>query len=244
MKTHFFGKLAFFLVLAICIAPAVAGAYSLDSVYFNWSEVEQGMAKNDGQGQYMFASNFNVSVMDDNDAHLLDEYGQMDWFTAFCIEPDQAAKIGYKANYEVDLVAPSTVQGGLETAWLMENAEEYTPEEYADHSMGALQFAIWKVVKDYNAGYDFDLTGGNFYWTGISEKTGQLAGLYLDSLRNNFDATGLDGLYAASLHGDYQDFMIALPGVNAVPTPEPGSMILLAFGLIGMAGVGRKFQRK
>jgi hypothetical protein len=232
------------LCVAVAIAPAAAGAYSLNSVYFNWSDVEQGMAKNDGQGQYMFASDFNVSIMDENDAYLLDENGQMDWFTAFCIEPDQMAKTGYNANYEVDFVAPSTVQGGLETAWLMENAERYTPEEYAAHSMGALQFAIWKVVKDYTADYDFDLTGGNFYWTGISEETGDLAGMYLDSLRDYFDPTGLDGMYAASLHGDYQDFMVAVPGINAVPTPEPGSMVLLAFGLLGMAGVGRKLQHK
>lgn len=244
MKTQFFGKLAFFFVLAIGIFPAVAGAYALTSVTYDWRDIETARVMNNGRSMDAHAVDLNVSVIDENDAMVLDENGQKDWFTAFCIEPDQMAKTGKNVKYDVELVAPSMVQGGLEAAWLMENAARYTPDEYASNSIGALQFAIWKVVKDYDAGYDFDLTGGNFYWTDISQKTGDLAGMYLDSLRNDFDPTGLDGLYAASLHGDYQDFMIAVPGIGAAPVPEPASMVLLAFGLIGIAGMGRKFNRK
>jgi hypothetical protein len=244
MKTQFFGKLAFFLVLAIGVVPAAAGAYSLNSVLPNWGNLESARVVNNGRADTAYALDITVSVIDENDAILLDENGQKDWFTAFCIEPDQRAKTGRNANYDVELVAPSMVQGGLESAWLMENMDRYTPDEYASHSMAALQFAIWKVVKDYNTDYSFDLSGGNFYWTNIRKKTGELASMYLDNLRNYFDPTGLDGMYAASLHGDHQDFMIAAPGIGAAPVPEPASMVLLAFGLIGVAGMGRKFNRK
>lgn len=254
MNHRVFGKLAIFLVVALALAPAVAGAYALQSVYFDRQDKGLGVqvtsSGNTLTGGY--AGAFTVSVIDENDALLLDENGNTDWFTAFCIEPDQSAGIGENMNYDVELVAPSLVQGGLESAWLMEYADIYTDETYADYRIGALQLAIWEVIKDYTPTYDFDLSSGEFFWTDISNQngwfkaeTGELAGLYLDNLRNYFDPTGLDGMYAASLSDGYQDFMTTVPGIGgAVPTPEPGSMVLLAFGLLGMAGVGRKLHRK
>jgi hypothetical protein len=253
MNHRVFGKLAILLVVAVAMAPAVAGAYALQSVYFNQYDQGRGVQVTSSGQTYIgdLARGFTVSVIDENDALLLDENGDTDWFTAFCIEPDKNAGIGENLNYDVELVAPSLVQGGLESAWLMEYADGYTDDAYADYRIGALQLAIWEVIKDYNSAYDFDLSSGEFFWTDISDQngwfkaeTGELAGLYLDNLRNYFDPTGLDGMYAASLTGDYQDFIVNIPNINPVPTPEPGTMVLLAFGLMGMAGVGRKLQRK
>lgn len=251
MNRRIFRNAAILLCIAIGIVPAAAGAYSLDSVYFNQNDQGKNVRVTTSGHTYTggYAGAFTVSVIDENDAALLDETGNTDWFTAFCIEPDQDAKIGSHVNYDVDLVAPSLVQGGLEAAWLMEYSSQYTSAEYENYRIGALQLAIWEVIKDYNADYDFDLTGGDFFWTDISDEkswfkaeTGELAGMYLDNLRNYFDPAGLDGLYAASLNDNHQDFMINVPGIGAAPVPEPASMVLFAFGLIGMAGLGRKFR--
>jgi hypothetical protein len=239
MNQRFLVKLAMVLCVTVAIAPAVAGAYTLEKVNFNWDDQYEGKAVYNGKTKKLPASNFSVSILDENDAFLLGEDGKPDWFTAFCLEPLQTAG---KKNVDVDLVAPSTLQGGLESAWLVENADDYTEDEFKKYSMAALQFAIWEVMMDYDAGHLYDLRGGDFVYTKMPGETEYLAGLYLGALKDSFSSAGLDEMYSVSQTGKFQDFIINVPGT--APVPEPGTMVLLAFGLIGMAGFGRKFRRQ
>jgi len=208
---------------------------------------------NDANVKYTYsgiAVNFTAHVVENNVTITTPAANDGDWFTAFCVDPFQYAKIG--GTLGVDLVAPSAVQGGLQAAWLFENYYKKDPSTVA-----ALQVAIWETVVDYDKAYN--LKTGDFYITKlngiaapsatVTNTTWTLADSMLTDLQQNFNAKDLDYIYRISKTGTNQDFIIQLhdppPAEAAAPgagTPEPGTMILMGIGLIGLAGF-KKFRK-
>lgn len=105
----------------------------------------------------------------------------------------------------------------------------------------ALQLAIWDAVYDFD-GTDFD---GIFDYTNADTTIKKLSEYYLASLlaanEKSEIASSIPGykvaqIYDNSTEKDGQDILIYNP------VPEPGTMLLFGFGLIGLGAIGRKKQ--
>jgi hypothetical protein len=190
---------------------------------------------------------FTVTLKNDLEEPLYSPDGDFD-FSAFCIDIDQGIGVG-SAEIMVDLVKPSSIQGGLEAAWLMENWQRYTDSDFSQWWSVGLQLALWEVTKDANVAHVYNLEEGNFQFTGASDLNSEdittevftLTNTYLDSLANDFSRIGLDEFYTAAVNPEYQDLMIrgAIPEA-ALATPEPGTLLLLGCGIAALIGLARK----
>jgi hypothetical protein len=193
---------------------------------------------------------FTVTLKNDLEEPLYSPDGDLD-FSAFCIDVDQGIEVG-GAAIMVDLVKPSSIQGGLEAAWLMENWQRYTDSGLSQWWSVGLQLALWEVTKDANVNHDYSLGDGNFQFIGASDLNSQnitagvftLTNTYLESLANDFNRVGLDELYTAAVNPEYQDLMIrgAIPEA-ALATPEPGTLLLVVSGLAVLLGLSRRRRR-
>ena len=130
----------------------------------------------------------------------------------------------------------------LTAAWVAQNYIMNLPD--ADESEKAsAQIAIWEIIFDYGT-LDFKNLGlgsfksSNSYNTGAAAILASIPGSIPTSSSNWALAVNptISGEGQVTVSG-YQNYFVQYS------VPEPGTLLLLGFGLIGIAGIRRKFRK-
>jgi hypothetical protein len=153
-------------------------------------------------------------------------------YKGFCVDPAFSAQIG---SPYAGVIVPVTDGSRYEAAAYL--LAKYYNQTISGASMAAkVQLAVWELVWDFGGTYN--LAAGNFQTAAyatevnalITEATGALA---------SFTPIGFY-VAAAPPEGEYfgrfqQDFIFQ--------TAEPGTLLLLGFGLIGLAGFSTRRKK-
>jgi hypothetical protein len=154
---------------------------------------------------------------------------QSDLFAAWCVDIYQATNFN-ESVADYTRVTGVTALGVSKANSLQLLANESLGRVHDSRTSSAFQLAIWEIVNE--TGSTFDLTRGTFSATGSSYGAIELANSWLTGLSSGGAVTRYDlAVLASPTRQDLAFFR---------QVPEPGTIALLALGILGFAVTRRK----
>ena len=169
--------------------------------------------------EYVYAGGFNTTNGVNN-------------FVSWCVDILQDTYLGQSVSDYTLVSAASVPQIGATRAdALARLATMYLGQVQSGTSAGAFQLAVWEIVYE-NTGTAYNIASGNFSAWGANDASIALAQTWLGNLGTTSSYTV--NVWASPTHQDLAVF---------TSVPEPGTLGLLAIGLIGLGlGKRRKYQ--
>jgi hypothetical protein len=225
--------------LALCVLPSAAGAATIDFTGLGKAEV---VSLGGVRVVNAWAGELNWVWLSGQPE------GSANPFYTYCVDllNNETDHQGVAVSTS-DEMTGSTPNVGQKAAWLFNTYADTIHANYssASQAMAAgLQLAIWEVL--YDTTYEIDGTKadkGNFYATGVYTSAAAIS--YGNQYLQDLLSAGTSYLSADARWLDSDNATYGLdggPGQDQITrsVPEPGTLVLLAAGLFGIAGARRK----